>query len=76
VHDGKSWCAVYNERHLACEICSEIEGEEIDHASCIGYPDNPWILIVRQGICAYAFEREDGGPMDDLPFLNGEPYLK
>ena len=76
VRDGKHWCDVYDERDRVCEICTEIEGEEIDHAGCIGYPDNPWIRVVRQGVCAYTFKREDGGSMDDIPFLNGKPYLK
>lgn len=74
VKDGKHWCDVYDTRHLICEQCSEAAGEEVTHEGCIGYPDNPWIRHIRSGVCAYRFEREDGGAMDDLPFLNGEPY--
>lgn len=74
VKDDKHWCNVYDERHLVCELCSEAAGEEVTHESCIGYPDNPWIHNVRKGVCAYRFKREDGGSMDDLPFLDGKPY--
>ena len=44
------------------------------HQGCIDYPDNPWIGRVRSSECGFTFEREDGGSMDDLPFLNGQPY--
>lgn len=71
---GKHWCAIYATRHLVCEACSEAAGEEVTHGSCVGFPDNPWIGVVRSGACAYRFERADGGSMDDLPFLDGEPY--
>jgi len=66
--DGKHWCEIYEHRDEYCEQC------ETDHLSCIGFPDNPWIRVVREGICGYKFERVDGGSMNDLPFLNGEPY--
>ena len=74
VKDGKHWCAIYAVRDLVCQACSENTGEEVDHASCIGFPDNPWIHVVRNGQCAYRFERVDGSSMDDLPFLDGKPY--
>ena len=72
--DGLHWCRDYIYRENRCGFCSITRGEEITHASCIGYPDNPWIRHVRSGICGYTFERADGGSMDDLPFLNGQPY--
>ena len=65
---GKHWCDIYNERDRYCEKC------KTDHASCVGFPDNPWIHVVRRGICGFTFERVDGGSMDDLPFLWGKPY--
>lgn len=76
IMDGKHWCAVYEDREAVCEVCSQAAGEEITHASCIGYPDNPWIGLVREGRCGFEFKRVDGGSMDDLPFLYGEPYLR
>ena len=72
--DGLHRCDAYEIREELCFSCTAMNAEEITHASCIGYPDNPWIGIVRQGICAYTFERADGGSMDDLPFLDGKPY--
>jgi hypothetical protein len=71
---GKHLCAVYDRREAVCAACSEAAGAGVTHESCIGFPDNPWIRVVREGICGYTFERVDGGSMDDLPFLNGEPY--
>lgn len=67
--NGLMFCKIYDCRDEYCEEC------ETDHASCIGYPDNPWIRRVRKGKCAYWFERADGGSMDELPFLDGKPYL-
>jgi len=75
LRDGKHWCAVYDVRDQVCEPCSIAAGEEITHESCIGFPDSPWIRVVRDGTCAYSFRRADGGSMNDLPFLNGRPYL-
>ena len=72
---GKSYCSIYDARDEVCQICSEKFGDLTTHQSCIGYPDNPWIRLVRRGNCAYKFERADGGSMDDLPFLHGKPYL-
>ena len=66
---GFYWCDVYHTREEYCEECKQ------DHADCLAYPDNPWIHQVRRGACGYRFERADGGSMDELPFLNGEPYL-
>ena len=74
VRVGLHWCAVYEEREQVCATCSAAAGEPVSHASCIGFPDNPWIMVVRTGECGYWFERADGGSMDDLPFLNGQPY--
>jgi hypothetical protein len=76
VHNGRRRCAIYDVRQLTCKVCSEIDGERIDHVGCVGFPDNPWVRVVRNRICGYTFQRTDGGSMDDLPFLNGEPYLK
>lgn len=70
--DNKHWCAVYESRNLVC-WCSHPDNDGT-HSNCIGFPDNPWIGVVRHGICGYSFERADGGSMDDLPFLNSEPY--
>lgn len=69
VKDGLHWCDIYDERESMCEECHE------SHAGCLVFPDNPWIGVIRQGKCGYHFRRVDGKPMDDLPFLNGEPYL-
>jgi hypothetical protein len=63
-----SRCTIYHRRDEFCVECGT------DHASCIGYPDNPWIGVVRTGACVYKFTRVDGGSMDDLPFLYGQPY--
>jgi hypothetical protein len=46
------------------------------HQGCIDFPDNPWINVVRDGVCAFTFERKDGGSMDDLPFLNGQNWYR
>ena len=72
--DGLHWCDVYDHRDEVCVRCSRVAGEQRTHASCIGFPDNPWIAVVRDGTCGYWFERVDGGSMDDLPFLDGGPY--
>jgi hypothetical protein len=74
--EGKHCCDVYPVRFLVCASCSEAAGEEVTHAGCVGFPDNPWIGVVRDGTCGYSFRRADGGSMDDLPFLGGEPYLR
>ena len=66
---GKVWCEVYNRREEFCAECGT------DHASCIGFPDNPWIHVVRSGVCGFSFERADGGSMDELPFLDGQGYV-
>lgn len=67
---GLSWCDRYNMRGEYCDRC------ETDHGSCIGFPDNPWIGVVRSGACGFTFRRVDGRSMDDLPFLFGEPYIR
>lgn len=67
---GRHFCAIYSTREAFCEVCGT------DHASCVGFPDNPWIGVVRDGVCGYTFERADGGRMDELPFLFGEPWLR
>ena len=67
-HGGLSYCAIYEIREEFCVDCGT------DHASCIGFPDNPWIHVVRSGQCAFTFRRADGGLMDALPFLDGQPY--
>lgn len=76
VRDGLHHCDVYPLRHLRCQPCSEAAGEDVDHASCIGFPDNPWIGVVRDGICGYTFRRAGGESMDDLPFLSGQPWAR
>ena len=60
--DGLHWCAIYDER------------ENTEYANCILFPDNPWVWMVRRGICGYHFRRVDGESMDNLPFLDGKPY--
>ena len=70
--DGLHWCDIYDKRREKC-LCSQTDND-LTHSNCIGYPDNPWIGVVRQGICGYTFERADGGSMDDLPFLDDKPY--
>jgi len=70
VEGGLHWCSIYDQREEFCEVCGT------DHASCIWFPDNPWIGVVRDGVCGFRFRRADGGSMDDLPFLFGEPYLR
>jgi len=63
-------CDVYDTRNDMCEQCG------ISHDNCVGFPDNPWVRVVREGICGYTFNRKDGGSMDDLPFLNGESWFR
>lgn len=72
--DGLHWCSIYERRAEVCPECSAAAGEEVTHASCIAYPDNPWITNVRRGVCGYTFQRADGKPMDSLPFLGSQPY--
>jgi len=67
---GVPSCKVYTRRDQYCNTCGKT------HQGCIDFPDNPWVWVCRDGICGYAWEREDSGDMDDLPFLNGEPYLR
>lgn len=70
VRQGQAYCKVYNKRDQFCQQCG------MTHQGCIDFPDNPWIGVVRDGVCAFAFERQDGGSMDELPFLNGQPWLR
>lgn len=72
--DGKHFCDIYYRRDIVCKKCSQIEGEKITHQTCIAFPDNPWVHVIRQGRCGFAFERVDGRSMDDLPFLDGKPW--
>lgn len=74
--DGKFRCLIYEHRENVCKECGDtiFFEENFTHRGCIQFPDNPWIRVVREGKCGYKFERADGGSMDDLPFLNGEPY--
>ena len=65
---GKPYCKIYNRRGNHRNQCGTT------HQGCIDFPDNPWIYVVRDGRCSFTFERQDGGSMDDLPFLNGEPW--
>ena len=66
---GVPSCKIYTRRDRHCNTCSRT------HQGCIDFPDNPWIGVVRDGTCAFTFERQDGGSMDELPFLNGGPWL-
>ena len=68
IKQGVPTCKIYTKRDQYCNVCG------MTHQGCIDFPDNPWIYVVRDGICAYTFERKDGGSMDDLPFLNGQPW--
>ena len=70
VKDGLNVCLIYEFREEYCETCG------MNHAHCIGFPDNPWVWVVRDGLCSYDFCRADGGSMDELPFLNGEPWRR
>ncbi len=65
---GLASCKIYNRRDRFCAQC------DTAHQGCIEFPDNPWIHVVRDGRCSFTFKRLDGGSMDDLPFLNGEPW--
>jgi len=65
---GVPTCKIYAKRDQYCQVCGQT------HEGCIRFPDNPWIWDVRRHICAFSFERKDGGSMDSLPFLNGQPY--
>lgn len=65
---GQHTCAIYDTRAEYCHRCGS------DHRGCAVFPDNPWIGIVRSGLCGFSFGRADGGSMDSLPFLRGEPY--
>lgn len=67
---SKAHCRIYKDRADHCDVCG------MTHQSCIDFPDNPWIWVVRDGQCGYTFERVDQGNMDDLPFLNGEPWFR
>lgn len=67
---GKAYCKIYSKRDEYCQVC------DMTHQGCIDFPDNPWIRHIRDGECAFTFERKDGGSMDDLPFLDGEPWLR
>jgi hypothetical protein len=70
IKQGTPTCKIYSKRDQYCNVCG------MTHQGCIDFPDNPWIYVVRDGICAYTFERKDGGSMDDLPFLNGQPWSR
>lgn len=70
---GGSLCAIYDSRHLECKPCSEKKfNRSVTHQGCIIFPDNPWINVIRRGVCGYTFKRTDGGSMDDLPFVDGK----
>ena len=70
IKQGMASCKIYDRRDKFCNLCG------MTHQGCIDFPDNPWIHAVRDGICSFTFERQDGGDMDDLPFLNGEPWYR
>jgi len=66
----KANCDIYDAREQYCEECG------MTHQSCIKFPDNPWIDVVRDGTCSYTFVRQGGGSMDRLPFLYGEQWYR
>ena len=68
VEHDKATCTIYDKRAEYCPTC------ETTHQICIDFPDHPWLHVIRDGVCAFTFERDDGGSMDDLPFLNGESW--
>ena len=67
---SKYYCKIYATRADYCNTCG------MTHQGCIDFPDNPWIHVVRDGVCAFTFERKDGGSMDELPFLNGQTWYR
>ncbi len=73
VVDGKSFCTIYDTRHLVCKECSDKfhGGKEITHQGCIDFPSHPWLRVILDGICNYQFTRldEEGNASDEpLPF--------
>ena len=66
----KPVCEIYETRGDLCSQCGTT------HQGCIDFPDNPWIYNVRDGVCAFSFERQDSGDMDDLPFLDGQSWYR
>lgn len=70
IQQGKAHCKVYTKRAEFCDVCGQT------HQMCIDFPGHPWTRVVRDGTCGFTFEREDGGSMDNLPFLNGEPWYR
>lgn len=73
--DGKSFCTIYETRHLVCKTCSDEfhGGKEITHQICNEFPNHPWLDVIKRGICNYAFTRldEEGEVSNEpLPFMD------
>ena len=76
VSKNMAYCKIYDTRDQICKECSDARGREVTHQNCIDYPQHPYLLLQRKGLCGYYFERTDHQSMDTIPLLNGEPYDK
>jgi hypothetical protein len=59
--NGKNTCLIYDKRHEVCKECSEAESQsgekkKVTHQVCIDFPTNPWLWVVKKGLCNYKFK--------------------
>lgn len=56
-------CDVYEKREEVCESCSNTEGgmwykkgKPITHAVCCNFPEQPFLRVIREGLCGFKFK--------------------
>lgn len=60
-----SVCAVHDKKGQFCKSCTEDKSgywynpkRQINHQECADFPDNPFVRVVREGICGFKFKPE------------------
>jgi len=60
--NGLASCSVYDKREKICESCTNTEGgmwyrkgKPITHAVCCSFPDQPFLRVIKEGICGFKF---------------------
>ena len=81
--DGTWLCGIQGSKAEVCQLCTSDktspfydQGKPVTHEVCEGFPQHPWLTVVREGKCGYKFSRVDGKPMDTIPFLSGKAFLR
>ena len=58
--DGTPRCGSHEAKGHVCEPCTdENMGRRVDHQVCVDFPDNPFLDVIRSGVCAYEFRPKD-----------------